>query len=96
MEYWNTVKSKNSQEGFNDYLKRYPSGFFVSVASDYLQLLDTQLAIATIEKYATEEDREKIERDKQLYALTAKRIGSEDKARYALAKRLSRLDVPTF
>ena len=96
MEYWNTVKSKNSQKGFNDYLKRYPSGFFVSVASDYLQLLDTQLAIATIEKYATEEDREKIERDKQVYALTAKRIGSEDKARYALAKRLSRLDVPTF
>ena len=40
--------------------------------------------------------REKIERDKQVYALTAKRIGSEDKARYALAKRLSRLDVPTF
>ena len=68
----------------------------MSVADDYLQLLDSQIAIATIEKYASAEDMQIIERDKKLLALNRSRINNEDKARIALAKKLSRLDVPTF
>lgn len=96
MKFWDQVKEKDSKQGYNEYIRRYPSGFFVSVADDYLQLLDSQIAIATIEKYASAEDMQIIERDKKLLALNRSRINNEDKARIALAKKLSRLDVPTF
>jgi hypothetical protein len=96
MKFWDQIKRKDSKQGYNEYIERYPSGFFVSVADDYLQLLDSQIAIATIEKYANAEDMQMIERDKKLLALNKSRIDNEDNARIALAKRLSRLDVPTF
>ena len=96
MKFWDQIKRKDSKRGYNEYIERYPSGFFVSVADDYLQLLDSQIAIATIEKYANAEDMQIIERDKKLLALNKSRIDNEDIARIALAKRLSRLDVPTF
>jgi hypothetical protein len=96
MKFWDQIKRKDSKQGYNEYIERYPSGFFVSVADDYLQLLDSQIAIATIEKYANAEDMQIIERDKKLLALNKSRIDNEDNARIALAKRLSRLDVPTF
>lgn len=96
MKFWDQIKRKDSKKGYNEYIERYPSGFFVSVADDYLQLLDSQIAIATIEKYANAEDMQIIERDKKLLALNKSRIDNEDNARIALAKRLSRLDVPTF
>jgi hypothetical protein len=96
MKFWDQIKRKDSKQGYNEYIERYPSGFFVSVADDYLQLLDSQIAIATIEKYANAEDMQMIERDKKLLALNKSRIDNEDNARITLAKRLSRLDVPTF
>jgi len=96
MEYWDEVKVKNTAASFNQYVKLYPSGFFVSVADDYLQLLDSELAISTIEKYATVEDKITIEQDKKVFAASKARIENEDNARVALAKRLSRLDIPTF
>jgi hypothetical protein len=96
IEYWDEIKEKNTIASFNQYVKRYPSGFFVSVADDYLQLLDSEIAIATIEKYATAEDLVTIERDKKVFAASKARIENEDRARVSLAKKLSRLDVPTF
>lgn len=96
MKFWDQVKKKDSKKGYNEYIKRYPSGFFVSVADDYLKLLDNQIAIATIEKYASADDMIAIEKDKKLLALNKSRIDNEDKARIALAKKLSRLDLPTF
>jgi hypothetical protein len=96
MEFWDEVKKRNSIASFSEYVNLYPSGFFVSVADDYLQLLDSEIAIATIEKYASAEDMVSIERDKKVFAASKKRIENEDRARMSLAKKLSRLDIPTF
>ena len=96
MEFWDEVKKRNTVASFSEYVNLYPSGFFVSVADDYLQLLDSEIAIATIEKYASSEDMVSIERDKKVFAATKKRIENEDRARMSLAKKLSRLDIPTF
>ncbi|MDA9825798.1 caspase family protein [Porticoccaceae bacterium] len=96
MEFWDEVKKRNTIASFSEYVNLYPSGFFVSVADDYLQLLDSEIAIATIEKYASSEDMVSIERDKKVFAASKKRIENEDRARMALAKKLSRLDIPTF
>lgn len=96
MEFWDEVKKRNTIASFSEYVNLYPSGFFVSVADDYLQLLDSEIAIATIEKYASSEDMVSIERDKKVFAASKKRIENEDRARMSLAKKLSRLDIPTF
>ncbi|MDG1165203.1 MAG: caspase family protein [Porticoccaceae bacterium] len=96
MEFWDKVKKRNTIASFSEYVNLYPSGFFVSVADDYLQLLDSEIAIATIEKYASAEDMVSIERDKKVFAASKKRIENEDRARMSLAKKLSRLDIPTF
>lgn len=96
MKFWDKIKNENTKQAYNNYLSTYPTGFFVSVAADFLDLLDTQKAISTMEKYATKEERIQIEKDKELLAMNSKRINNENDARYNLAKRLSRLDIPTF
>jgi hypothetical protein len=93
---WDEAKKANTYDSYNDYLRRYPIGFFASVAEDYIDLLDTQMSIATYAKYAAEEDKYLLDNDRKLLAMTEQRLGNEEQARYKLAEKLLRLDVPSF
>ena len=93
---WDKAKKANTYDSYNNYLRRYPIGFFASVAEDYIDLLDTQMSIATYAKYAAEEDKYLLDNDRKLLAMTEKRLGNEEQARYKLAEKLLRLDVPSF
>lgn len=96
MKFWNSVKDENTYKAYENYLLKYPTGFFVSVAQDYVDLLDAKIAIDTLAKYATSEDKERLERDKQLFAMTKTKVDNENSAITALAKKLVRLDIPSF
>lgn len=96
MAYWDEMKQKNTFESFESYLERYPAGFFAAVAEDYIEILDTQQSIATYAKYAADEDAWLLENDRKLLAMNESRVASEESARYALAKKLLKLDIPTF
>jgi len=50
MEFWNSVKENNTYEAYESYLDKYPSGFFIAVAQDYVDLLDTKIAIESIRR----------------------------------------------
>jgi len=96
MKYWDEVRRKDTPDAYEDYLSRYPSGFFISVASDSLALLDQELMLTTIQKYASAQETEQIQNDKMVLAMTKQKIDKENDARVKLAEKLARLDVPTF
>lgn len=96
MELWDSAKEENSYGAYEQYLEQYPAGFFSAVAEDYIELLDTQKSIQTYEKYASNDDQWLLDNDRKLLAMTEQRVNSEAAARYALAEKLLKLDVPTF
>jgi hypothetical protein len=96
MKYWDEVRRKDTPDAYENYLSRYPSGFFISVASDCLALLDQELMLTTIQKYASAQEKEQIQNDKMVLAMTKQKIDKENDARVKLAEKLARLDVPTF
>lgn len=96
LKFWDKVKSDDTEKGYREYLKRYPTGFFASVAEDFLDLFDQQLMIETMEKYASDEEIVQIQNDRKVLELRKNRIDGESNARVKLANRLARIDVPTF
>ena len=96
MDFWNSVKQKNTYKDYESYIEKYPAGYFVSVAQDFVGLLDAKVAIDTFTKYATAEEMEKVQKDRDLYAMTRKKVENENIAITAIAKKLIRLDIPSF
>lgn len=96
LAFWNITRDQNTRKDYQTYLIKYPNGFFVSVANDYLKVFDEKEILLTREKYANLSDKKDLEKDKILLQETSNRVTKENQARISLAETLIMIDVPTF
>lgn len=96
MRIWNSSKKTGDKKSYEIYLSKYPNGFFASLASDSIRLINEEEKLAELKRNSTDKDQEKLLSTTKVISETRKRMQTEEKASMELLKALLKIEVPTF
>ena len=92
---WDSIKRNPSKNSYHDYLKKYPNGYFASLAIDSIDVYEQQDKLSVMANNGIISQDQKLEQMKVIDSTIAK-IKQEEKARLSLVQSLVRVNVPTF
>ena len=95
LHFWDSIKKNPSKNLYQDYLKKYPAGYFVSLANDSIDVYEQQDKLSVMANNGTITEEQKLEQMKVIDNTIAK-IKQEEKAKLSLVQSLVRVNVPTF
>ena len=95
LNFWDSIKRNPSKNSYQDYLKKYPNGYFVSLAIDSIEVFEQQDKLTVMANNGSISQDQKLEQMKVIDGALAK-IKQEEKARLSLVQSLVRVNVPTF
>ena len=92
---WNAAKKSGNRDSYGRYLEKYPNGYFSSLASDLIRVIDREQRMAALES-GDKADREQAAREKGEIRTSKAEIDKEESARRKLVSSLLKIDAPTF